>query len=256
MATPASSGEAVAGDAASLRAFAVELAHGAGRLLLEARPTGQTRKSSPTDIVTDADRAAERFIVDRIRSARPDDSLLAEEGSLHEGSSGSRWVIDPLDGTVNFIYGIPHWSVSIGLEGAVRLGVVHDPSRGETFTDEGPLAPSSQTDLAQALIGTGFSYSAATRARQGRLLARVAPRVRDIRRGGSLALDLAWVACGRLDAHYEHDTHPWDVSAGIAMIEAAGGAVCTVGSMTIAAGNETLLRRLEELVLGEEDDLA
>jgi len=254
VATPASSGEAVAGDAASLRAFAVELAHGAGRLLLEARPTGQTRKSSPTDIVTDADRAAERFIVDRIRSARPDDSLLAEEGSLRDGSSGNCWVIDPLDGTVNFIYGIPHWSVSIGLEGPIRLGVVHDPSRDETFTDESPLAPSSQTELAQSLIGTGFSYSAVTRARQGKLLARVVPRVRDIRRAGSLALDLAWVACGRLDALYEHDTHPWDVSAGIAMIEAAGGAVRTVGSLTIAAGNETLLRRLEELVLGEDDD--
>ena len=256
MATPASSGEAVAGDAASLRAFAVELARGAGRLLLEARPTGQTRKSSPTDIVTDADRAAERFIVDRLRSRRPDDSLLAEEGSLHEGSSGNCWVIDPLDGTVNFIYGIPHWSVSIGLEGAVRLGVVHDPSRAETFTDQDPLVPSSQTELAHALIATGFSYSAETRARQGRLLARVLPKVRDIRRAGSLALDLAWVACGRLDGLYEHDTHPWDISAGIAMIEAADGAVRTTGSLTIAAGNQTLLRRLEDLVLGEGGELA
>ena len=244
------------GDAATLRALAVDIARGAGTLLAKARPTGQRSKSSPTDIVTDADRAAEELIVRRLRAERPDDSLLAEEGSLHAGTSGNTWVIDPLDGTVNFIYGIPHWSVSIGLEGAVRLGVVHDPSRAETFTDQDPLVPSSQTELAHALIATGFSYSAETRARQGRLLARVLPKVRDIRRAGSLALDLAWVACGRLDGHYEHDTHPWDISAGIAMIEAAGGAVRMTGSLTIAAGNQTLLRRLEDLVLGEGGELA
>jgi myo-inositol-1(or 4)-monophosphatase len=139
--------------------------------------------------------------------------------------------------------------VSIGLEGGVRLGVIYDPSRGELFTDDSVLTPSSQTDLAQSLIATGFSYSAETRARQGAVVARVVPKVRDIRRGGSLALDLAWTACGRLDAMYEHDTHPWDLSAGTAMLEAAGGAVKITGSMIIAAGNETLLHRLEELVL-------
>jgi myo-inositol-1(or 4)-monophosphatase len=148
--------------------------------------------------------------------------------------------------------------VSIGVEGAERIGVVHDPSRGEVFADaridagvrQVPLAPSRQTDLTQALIGTGFSYSADTRAKQAEVLTGVLPKVRDIRRGGSLALDLAWVACGRLDAIYEHDTHPWDVSAGIAMLEAAGGAVHEIGNLTIAAGNQTLLRRLEDLVLG------
>lgn len=220
-------------------------------MLRAAAPTGQSAKSSPTDIVTDADRAAEDLIVGRLRAERPGDSLVAEEGSLHTGASGNRWVIDPLDGTVNFIYGIPHWAVSIGLEGATRLGVVYDPSRDETFTDASPLTPSARTDLAQSLIGTGFSYSAETRAMQGEVVGRVLPKVRDIRRGGSLALDLAWTASGRLDAMYEHDTHPWDLSAGIAMLEAAGGVVQMHGSMIIAAGNETLLRRLEDLV-GEE----
>ena len=229
----------------------MDIARQAGTLLARARPTGQSSKSSPTDIVTDADRAGEELIVGRLRAERPDDSLLAEEGSLHAGTSGNTWVIDPLDGTVNFIYGIPHWAVSIGVEGGVRLGVIYDPSRGELFTDEGVLTPSSQTDPAQSLIATGFSYSAETRARQGPIVAHVLPRVRDIRRGGSLALDLAWTACGRLDAMYEHDTHPWDLSAGIAMLEAAGGVARTTGSTIVAAGNETLFRQLEELVLAD-----
>jgi myo-inositol-1(or 4)-monophosphatase len=238
-------------DAATLRALAVDIAREAGGLLARARPTGQRSKSSPTDIVTDADRAAEELIVGRLRTERPNDSLLAEEGSLHNGTSGNTWVVDPLDGTVNFVYGIPHWAVSIGLEGGVRLGVIYDPSRDELFTDGSALTPSGQTDLAQSLIATGFSYSAETRARQGAIVARVIPRVRDIRRGGSLALDLAWLACGRLDAMFEHDTHPWDLSAGIAMVEAAGGVVKTTGSLIIAAGNEPLFRQLEELVLGD-----
>jgi len=240
------------GQPAALRALAVDLALEAGRMLAQMRPTGQSSKSSPTDIVTDADRAAESLIVGRLRAERPGDSLLAEEGSLHTGTTGNTWVIDPLDGTVNFIYGIPHWAVSIGLEGSTRLGVIYDPSRDELFTDESPLVPSTQTELAQSLIGTGFSYSSQTRARQGAVLARVIPQVRDIRRGGSLALDLAWVACGRLDAIYEHDTHPWDLSAGIAMLQAAGGVAKTIGSTVIAAGNETLLGRLEDVVCPED----
>lgn len=238
-----------AGDAASLRAFAVDLALEAGALLAKARPTGQSSKSSATDIVTDADRAAEELIVVRLRAERPEDSLLAEEGSVHTGTSGNTWLIDPLDGTINFIYGIPHWAVSIGLEGGVRLGVIYDPSRDEMFTDESDLTPSAQTDLAQSLIATGFSYDAGNRAEQGAVVARVVSRVRDIRRGGSLALDLAWVACGRLDAMFEHHTHPWDLSAGIAMLEAAGGVAKVTGDMIVAAGNETLFRQLEELVL-------
>lgn len=232
-----------------LRKLAVDLARGAGDLLLQAAPTGQVSKTSPTDLVTDADLAAERFIFERLRTQRPDDSILAEEGSLHQGTSGVEWVIDPLDGTINFIYGIPQWCVSIGIEGAARAGVVHDPTRNETFTDAGDFRPSSQTELADALIATGFSYSAEVRERQGKVLSRVLPLVRDVRRAGSCALDLAWVASGRFDAFYEEDTHHWDISAGLALVEAAGAFARTHGSLTIAAGNLDLLDRLEALVL-------
>jgi myo-inositol-1(or 4)-monophosphatase len=236
-------------DRDELRSLAVSLAREAGALLLQARPTGVGSKSTPTDLVTDADRAAEELIVGRLSELRPDDSVVAEEGSLRTGRSGLRWVIDPLDGTVNFVYGMPHWCVSIGVEGPVRLGVIHDPSRDETFTDADPLTPSSRTDLEQAMIGTGFSYSSQVRARQAEVLRHVLPQVRDIRRGGSMALDLAWVACGRLDGFYEEDSHPWDVSAGIAIIQAAGGRVETYGSLVVAAGTPELFGALGAMVV-------
>lgn len=235
-------------DASELRELAVDIAIGAGELLIASKPTGMIAKTTPTDLVTDADRAAEAYIMQRLAEARPDDSVLAEEGSVNKGSSGINWVIDPLDGTINYIYGIPQWCVSIGVEGAVRLGVVHDPVKHETFTDASDLQPSKKTDLADALIGTGFAYSAEMRARQALIASRVLPSVRDIRRAGSCALDLAWVACGRLDAFYEDDTHHWDISAGIAIVEGAGGFVRTHDALTIAAGNEELLNKLEALL--------
>ena len=231
------------------RELAVRLARSAGDLLKESSPTGQLSKTSPTDLVTDADRAAETLIVETIRRERPDDSILAEEGSLHEGSSGIRWVIDPLDGTINFVYGIPQWCVSIGVEGALKAGVIHDPSRDETFTDTDSLTPSHKTALEGALIGTGFSYSSEVRRRQAGTLQRVLPYVRDIRRAGSCALDLAWVACGRLDAFYEDDTHAWDISAGVAICEAAGASVHLDGALTMAAGTPELLDKLAALVI-------
>jgi myo-inositol-1(or 4)-monophosphatase len=236
-------------EAEELRSLAVEIAKGAGELLLSTKAGITTSKSSPTDLVTDADRAAEKFIVERIKEARPQDSVLAEEGSLHEGTSGIRWVIDPLDGTINFVYGFPQWCVSIGIEGKVRAGVVHDPTRGELFTDADDLTPSNKTDLSDALIGTGFSYSSEMRSRQAKLLTKVLPLVRDVRRAGSCALDLTWVAAGRLDGFYEDDTHHWDISAGLAIIQAAGGHVRTYDQLTIAAGRLELLEQLESLVL-------
>jgi myo-inositol-1(or 4)-monophosphatase len=232
-----------------LRPVAVDLAHLAGKLLLATAPTGLSSKSTPTDLVSDADRAAEQLIVERLRTLRPDDSILAEEGSLHEGPSGIRWVVDPLDGTVNFVFGIPHWCISIGVEGSVRLGVIHDPLRNETFTDADRLAPSAHEHLDGAMLGTGFSYSATVRARQAEVLRRILPRVRDIRRGGSMALDLAWVACGRLDGFYEDDSHQWDVSAGLAIVEAMGGATRMHGALVVAAGTRSLLEDLEAAVL-------
>ena len=233
-----------------LRALAVELATEAGEILMKMGTGGvTTSKSTPTDLVTEADKAAERHIVDKLRRLRPDDAIIAEEGSANTGTSGIRWVVDPLDGTVNYTYGFPHWCVSIGVEGDERLGVVHDPSRGETFYDPALLTPSLKTDLADSLIGTGFAYAAQTRARQAATVANLLPIVRDVRRVGSCALDLAWVACGRLDGFYEEGVQHWDVSAGIALVNDAGGVARTSGPMTVAAGTEELLVKLEGLVL-------
>ncbi len=233
-----------------LTELAVELATEAGEILMSMGKGGvTTSKSTPTDLVTEADRAAESHIVSRLRALRPDDAIIAEEGSGNPGSTGIRWVVDPLDGTVNYTYGFPHWCVSIGVEGSERLGVIHDPSRGETFADSTLLTPSRKTDLADSLIGTGFAYSAETRARQAAIVANLLPVVRDIRRAGSCALDLAWVACGRLDGFYEEGVQHWDISAGIALVNDAGGVARTHGPMTLAAGTEELLEKLEKLVL-------
>ena len=233
-----------------LRSLAVELATEAGEILLRMGTGGRTSsKSSPTDPVTDADRAAEQHIFDKLMRLRPEDSIVAEEGSGHRGTSGIEWVIDPLDGTVNYVYGFPHWCVSIGVEGAQRLGVIHDPSRGETFADPSALKPSRKTELGDSLIGTGFAYSAETRARQAKTVANLLPIVRDIRRVGSCALDLAWVACGRLDGFYEEGVKHWDISAGIALVNQAGGVARTHGPLTVAAGTLQLLEKLEQLVL-------
>lgn len=233
-----------------LRALAIELATEAGEILLSMGTGGRsTTKSTPTDLVTEADRAAEQHIYRKLRRLRPEDSIIAEEGSDNRGSSGIQWVIDPLDGTVNYVYGFPHWCVSIGVEGTERLGVVHDPNRCETFADPATLTPSRKTDLADSLIATGFAYSAQTRIRQASTVARILPMVRDVRRGGSCALDLAWVACGRLDAFYEEGVKHWDTSAGTALVNEAGGVARTHGDMTVAAGTEELLEKLEALVL-------
>lgn len=240
-----------------VRDLACDIAMGAGQILLEMRGIIAGTKSSPTDLVTDADRTSEAYIVDRIRTARPDDSILGEEGAAHEGTSGVRWVIDPLDGTVNYVYEIPQWCVSIGIEGALRAGVVYDPKRDELFTDIGwrrsggelePYSPSPKTDLSTCLVGTGFSYSSQVRATQSELLTSVLPLVRDVRRAGSCALDLCWVACGRLDAFYEHNTHHWDISAGLAALAGAGAAAETHEDLTIAAGNPALLAALKDLL--------
>lgn len=233
-----------------LRAIAVELATEAGEILLSMEAGRISAKSSPTDLVSDADRAAELHIFEKLMKLRPDDSIVAEEGSVNAGTSGIEWVIDPLDGTVNYIYGFPQWCVSIGIEGAERLGVIHDPNRRETFTDLGPHRPSRKTDLADSLIGTGFSYSVETRTRQAALLAEILPQLRDVRRAGSCALDLAWVACGRLDGFYEEDVRHWDTSAGIAIVQGSGGYAEQRGPVTFAAGTKELLEKLEELVLG------
>jgi myo-inositol-1(or 4)-monophosphatase len=219
-----------------LHALAEAVAREAGALLRGAYDGPELRvssKSTPTDLVSEADHAAERLIRERLQAARPDDGVLGEEGGDHAGTSGVRWVVDPLDGTVNFLFGIPQWAVSIACEDAdgALAGVVYDPLRDELFSaerdgvpmlDGSPISASTRTDLSTALVGTGFGYDAEVRRAQAEVVARLLPDVRDIRRFGSAAVDLAWTACGRLDAYYEHGLNAWDLAAGALICERAG----------------------------------
>ena len=218
-------------------ALAERCAREAGGLLLErfGGPIGGVdSKTTRTDLVSDADRDAEEAIVRLLAAERPDDGLLAEEGAEKEGTSGRRWVVDPLDGTVNYLYGHPQWCVSVALEDAesTLLGVVHDPVRDELFRaargegaelDGRPLRIDAPERLATAMVATGFAYDAGVRARQADVLRELLPRVRDIRRAGAAALDLAWLAAGRVDAYYERDGKPWDWAAGLLLLAEAGG---------------------------------
>ena len=200
----------------------------------EGPASGVERKSSRTDMVSDADKDAESLIRDLLAAERPNDGLLAEEGSHSEATSGRRWVVDPLDGTTNYLYRFPAWNVSVALEDGQGslVGVVHDPLRGETFTairgagsflGDRRLAMAPPSGLDTALVATGFGYSAERRAAQAELLTQVLPRVRDIRRAGAAALDLCMVAAGRLDGYYERGLKPWDWAAGSVIVREAGG---------------------------------
>ena len=222
--------------AGELQLLAEAVAREAGALLREAFRRTDLKidaKSTPTDLVSEADHAAEALIRERIGSARPDDGILGEEGGDVEGSSGIRWVVDPLDGTVNFLFGIPQWAVSIAAEDAegTLVGVVYDPERDELFSarrggtatlDGKPIQPSGKTDLATSLVGTGFGYDAEVRRAQAAVVAGLLPVCRDVRRFGAAAIDLAWTACGRLDAYYEHGLNAWDLAAGGLICECAG----------------------------------
>ncbi|MGY1603343.1 inositol monophosphatase family protein [Geodermatophilus sp. SYSU D00815] len=199
-------------------------------------------KSSPVDMVTAVDRASEELVVGRLLGARPDDGLLGEEGSDRAGTSGVRWIVDPIDGTTNFVYGVPAYAVSIAAEvdGRVRAGAVLNAATGELFTatlgggarlsapgaEPVPLAVSAPASLEQTLVATGFGYRAEQRRAQGAVVAELLPRVRDIRRFGSAALDLCAVAAGRVDAYFERHLNPWDFAAG-SLVAAEAGAVVT-----------------------------
>ncbi|HLW94109.1 MAG TPA: inositol monophosphatase family protein [Solirubrobacteraceae bacterium] len=237
---------------AQLAELAQEAAVAAGALLRErfvaGRESSVANKSSPTDPVSEADLASQRAIRSLIAERRPDDAFLAEEGADVEGSSGLRWVVDPLDGTVNFLYGIARWSVSVAVRDAhgTLAGVVHNPMMGETFTATrggpallgGEPIRSRAADapaLARSLVATGFGYDAALRARQGAVLARLLPMVRDIRRPGSAALDLCDAALGRCDAYYEHGLSAWDVTAGALICRCAGLEVRELAGGILAA---------------------
>jgi myo-inositol-1(or 4)-monophosphatase len=224
--------------AATLLDLAERVARRAGDLLLAG--AGEVRvdvstKSSGTDMVSEMDRASEALVVEGILAERPDDGILGEEGASRPGTSGVRWVVDPLDGTTNYLYGHPTWAVSVAAEvdGRVVAGVVAAPGLRETFTaalgggawlNGAPIAVSGGADLATALVGTGFGYLAERRARQAAVLPELLPLVRDIRRNGVASLDLCWVACGRLDAYFEYGGQPWDVAAGLLIATEAGAA--------------------------------
>jgi myo-inositol-1(or 4)-monophosphatase len=202
----------------------------------EGPASGVEQKSSRTDMVSDADRDAEALIRDLLADERPDDGFLGEEGSQAEGASGRRWVVDPLDGTTNYLYRFPAWVVSTALEDETGglVGVVHDPLRRETFTavrgegarlNGGAITVSGAERLDTALIGTGFGYAADRRKKQAAVVSQLLPRVRDIRRAGAAALDLCMVACGRLDGYYERGLNAWDWAAGSLIASEAGATV-------------------------------
>ncbi len=229
----------VSAETQDLLDLAETLARNAGDLLLDGADglrVDVTTKSSGTDMVSEMDRAAESVIVEGVLAARPDDAILAEETGGRDGTSGVRWVIDPLDGTTNYLYRHPIWAVSIGVEvdGEVEVGVVASPGLRETFTavrgkgawlNGDPITVSDADDLASALVGTGFGYGAGRRAAQAEVLPHLLPAVRDIRRGGVASLDLCWVACGRLDGYFEAGGQPWDVAAGLLIATEAGAVV-------------------------------
>lgn len=235
--------------AAELRSLARDVATAVGSEVAVRRRgefTWQT-KSSLTDVVTEIDTWAEIEIVRRITDMRPTDGFRGEEGTDLDGSSGVTWIIDPVDGTTNLVYDVPGYSVSVAaaIDGRVVAGAVFDPVRSEVFdaalgdgsTRNGePIEASSATDLSTALVGTGFSYSAEIRRRQAEQLAILIPEVRDIRRMGGAALDLCSVACGRLDAYFEHGLSPWDSAAG-ALIAVEAGAVVSEGVLTTAVAS-------------------
>jgi myo-inositol-1(or 4)-monophosphatase len=213
-------------------------------------------KSSPVDVVTEVDREAEALIRRRLAEARPDDGFLGEESGAAEGSSGLTWVVDPIDGTVNFLYGIPHYAVSIAVvEGEpdpqrwrALAGCVVNAGTGEVFEatagggaflDGVPLTVAEPVELSQALVATGFAYDAGVRAEQGALVASLVSRVRDIRRMGTASLDFCAVAAGRMDAYVERTLKPWDHAAG-ALIAAEAGALVT-GAGDAAPDHELVL---------------
>jgi myo-inositol-1(or 4)-monophosphatase len=252
-----SSSEAGAGPCEQeLLEVAVDAARMAGGLLGERARHGVERevasKSTPTDLVSEADLESERAIRELLGRRRPQDGMVGEEGSDEPGSSGLSWVVDPLDGTINFLFGVPQWCVSVAVrddEGMVA-GAVFDPNRDELFAATrggaatltagggtveltapgGRLARGATVAaadregerLASALVATGLAYDAQVREAQAKVLLRLAPRVRDIRRFGSAALDLTWTAAGRYDAYFERSVKQWDVAAGQLICERAG----------------------------------
>jgi myo-inositol-1(or 4)-monophosphatase len=264
-----------------LEELAVSAAREAGRFIVDDRPRGLgvlDTKSSVNDIVTVMDQKSEALLRDRLLGARPDDAVLGEEDGASEGTSGITWVIDPIDGTVNYLYGIPAYCVSVaavigdaGVAGQWQpvAGAICNPLTGQVFHARlgggaHVLVGGGQTVirvntvdvLLQSLVATGFGYVPEVRARQGQVLAAILPEIRDIRRAGSAALDLCAVACGLVDGYYESGLNPWDLAAGWVIATEAGALVTGLHGAdpgqpaVVVAGrgiHASLLSRLEAL---------
>lgn len=256
--------------AAELQTLAIEIAREAGELARRRRAEGVSiaaTKSGIADIVTEADREVEAMIRDRLRAARPEDGFLGEESAPQPGESGITWVVDPIDGTVNYAYGIPAYAVSIAavagdpepatwqaLAGAVfnpAVGELFHAARGEgAWLDGRRISVNAEPSEAGALLATGFGYDPATHAADLARVARVMPLARDLRRMGAASLDLAGVAAGRLDGYFERGLHPWDHAAGALLVVEAGGRVggsegVPSRALTVASGPALFDRLLE-----------
>jgi myo-inositol-1(or 4)-monophosphatase len=267
---------------AQLLALAETAARRAGELVHDRRPAllEVDTKSSPTDVVTQMDRAAEELLREVLGAARPDDGLLGEEAGLVTGVSGLTWVVDPIDGTVNYLYGIPAYAISVAVvvgdvtvDGAWSpvAGCVHNPAGDETWTAGLGLGASfgaqrlwvaDPPPLSRALVATGFGYRAARRQNQARVMSTLLPRVRDIRRIGCAAIDLCMVAGGRVDGYFERGLHAWDMAAARLVVTEAGGVVRGLGEqppseLMVVAGRRPLVddlaQALQELDAGRDD---
>lgn len=242
-----------------------QVARAAGAFVRDAgTPTNVTNKSSRSDMVTEVDKATELLIRELILAARPDDSIIGEEGDDLNGSSEVQWIVDPIDGTTNFVYGIPCYAVSIAVRiaGVTSAATVFDIPNQEIFTaalgqgskcNGKSIAVSQTANLSDALIGTGFSYDPDRRIRQSLTLSRIVSRIRDVRRAGAASVDLCWVACGRLDGFYEQALFPWDFAAAELIVKEAGGVVGNTSgigasrTMTIAA-NSNIFNELQSML--------
>lgn len=266
MPDPGASSGLATPDPDDLLRLAVRLVRQAAGLVRDGRAralVGVTSKTTPTDVVSALDHASERLVVAGLLEARPHDGVLGEEGGERIGSNGVRWLLDPVDGTVNYLYGLPQYAVSLAaeVEGTVAVGVVHNPATGEEWTavrgrgaykGDRRLHGSAVAQLAQALVGTGFGYAAERRAHQASVLVGLLPRVRDIRRLGAAAVDLCLAAEGSLDAYYEKGLQPWDHAAGGLIAEEAG---LRVGGLAGRPAGAELLLAAPPALYGELDAL-
>jgi myo-inositol-1(or 4)-monophosphatase len=244
--------------------LAVRIARQAGNLLLQRPQTFEiTSKSVAIDIATQMDRDSEKLIVDALLSARSEDGIIGEEGSSKSSSSGITWVIDPIDGTVNYLYGLPGWSVSIAAkdDDGVLVGVVHSPTIASTWTatrgggaffNGHSIQCNDPVSLDRALLGTGFAYDVNKRVSQGKVIAALLPQVRDIRRIGSAAVDICYAAMGAFDGYFEFGLKEWDLAAASLVASQAGACISTdEQDVTCCAGPSLYLRLKQELDLGK-----